>query len=126
MTEIAIPYRPRAEASREVKAALGRRYPTRVSRQLALAHALEKRVRSGEFADYAEMARSFGLSRARVTQLMDLLLLAPVIQEEILFLECLPGRQPISERELRQRVLRSLDWQQQQQAWTETKNGFSP
>lgn len=49
-----------------------------------LAHALQRRVGSGEFADYANMARSFGLTRARATQIMDLLLLAADIQEEIL------------------------------------------
>jgi len=116
MTEITIRYRSRAEASREVKAAFGRRYPARVARQLALAHALQRRVESSEFADYANMARAFGLSRARVTQLMDLLLLAPDIQEEVLHLECLPGQQPFAERTLRS-ALKSPLWSDQRIAW---------
>ncbi len=70
--------RKRAAAARAA-----RRYPARVARQLALAHALQRRVHSGEFADYADMARSLGFTRARVTQIMDLLLLAADIQEEI-------------------------------------------
>ena len=36
--------------------------------------------------DYAELARPGRVSRARMTQIMNLLMLAPDIQEEILFL----------------------------------------
>jgi hypothetical protein len=45
------------------------------------------RVRAGEFRDYADMARTMGFTRARITQIMDLLPSAPDIQEEILDLE---------------------------------------
>jgi len=100
-----------------------RRYPARVARQLALAHSLQRRVASGEFADYADMARSLGFTRARVTQIMDLLLLAADIQEEILFLEVAPGAQPISERALRDGVLKSLDWIEQRRRWAEVRQG---
>lgn len=122
MTEIAVAFEPkvRARARRAAEAAAKppRRYPARVARQLALAHALQRRVDSGEFADYATMARALGFTRARVTQLMDLLLLAPDIQTEILFLEVPPGEQPISERRLRDTVLKSLDWREQRKRWT--------
>ena len=47
---------------------------------------------------------------------MNLLLLAPSIQEEVLCLEVLPGREPVTERELR-RVLRSLVWEEQVGVW---------
>ena len=64
------------------------------------------------------MARALGFTRARVTQLMDLLLLAPDIPlAEILFLEVPPGEQPISERRLRDTVLKSLDWCEQRRRW---------
>lgn len=63
------------------------------------------------------MARALGFSRARITQLMDLLLVAPDIQHEILHLEVPPGAQPISERALRATVLKSLDWGEQRRAW---------
>jgi hypothetical protein len=43
------------------------------------------------------MARALGFRRAGISQILDLLL-APAIQEEILFLECIPGRQRVSER----------------------------
>lgn len=56
-------------------------------------------------------------TRARVTQLMDLLLLAPEVQEDILFLEVPPGAQPVSERGLREALLDTLDWQEQRRRW---------
>ena len=109
---------------RTARARADRRYPARVARQLALAHALQRRVDDGEFADYADMARALGFSRARITQMMDLLLLAPAIQEEILFLEVAPGAQLISERALRSGVLRTLDWEQQMLAWRKVQSEF--
>ena len=112
--------RKRAAAARAV-----RRYPARIARQLALAHALRHRVDAGEFDDYADMARSLGFTGARVTQIMDLLLLAADIQEEILFLEVAPGAQPISERALRDGVLKSLDWLEQRRRWAELRGGWS-
>jgi len=112
--------RTRAAAARAV-----RRYPARIARQLALAHALQRRVDDGEFADYAEMSRALGFTRARVTQIMDLLLLAADIQEEILFLEVTPGAQPISERALRDGVLRSLTWIEQRRAWEKLRRSFT-
>ena len=43
-------------------------------------------IRCGVVADYADLARLGQVIRARVTQIMNLLNLAPDIQEEILFL----------------------------------------
>jgi hypothetical protein len=77
-----------------------RRYPARIARQLALAHALQRRVDAGKFADHAAMARALGFTRARISQIMDLLLLAPDIQAEILHLEVEPGAQKITGRPL--------------------------
>lgn len=47
---------------------------------------------------------------------MNLLLLAPDIQEEVLALEFPVGREPVTERTLR-RVLASLWWEDQRAAW---------
>lgn len=122
MTETGVvAFAPRSR-KRAAAARPPRLYPARVARQLALAHALQRRVDAGEFADYADMARALGFSRARITQLMDLLLLAPDIQHEILHLEVAPGEQPISERALREGVLSSLDWIEQRRLW----NGLRP
>ena len=44
---------------------------------------------------------------------MDLLLIAPEVREEILFLELPAGAQPISERGVREALLGTVDWQDQ-------------
>ena len=56
----------------------------RVARVLALAHHWQGLIRSGAVRDQADLARLVGVSRARVTQVMSLLWLAPDIQEAIL------------------------------------------
>jgi hypothetical protein len=56
----------------------------RITRLLALAHHLQGLLNQGVVKDYADIAKLSGLSRARVTQIMNLLLLAPEIQEAIL------------------------------------------
>ena len=69
----------------------------RLARLLALAIKLEGLVRNGTIRDYATLARLGQVSRARISQVMSLLLLAPDIQEEILFLPSTPsGRDPIT------------------------------
>ncbi len=57
-----------------------------VSRLMALAIRFEQLIQDGHVADYAELARLSHVSRARITQVMNLRLLAPDIQEQILFL----------------------------------------
>lgn len=128
MTEVVIAFkggRAWRKHKQGAKRAPTRRYPARIARQLALAHALRRRLERGEFADFADMARQLGFTRARVTQLMGLLLLAPEVQEEILFLELPPGAQPVSERGLREAVLGTIDWQEQRRRWEGLKREFS-
>ena len=93
---------PEPEKRTEAPAAPAVASPTPVSRaarQLALAHHIERLVEAGELADYAEAARVLGLTRARVTQVMNLLLLAPDVQERVL---CADER--VSQRRLRDAV----------------------
>ena len=71
----------------------------RISRLMALAIHMEDLVRKAEVVDYAELARLAHVSRARITQIMNLLNLAPDIQEAILNLpRSGGGRNPIRER----------------------------
>ena len=56
----------------------------RITRLLASAVRFEGLLREGTVRDYAELARLGGVSRARMTQIMSLRNLAPVIQERIL------------------------------------------
>lgn len=74
----------------------------RVTKLMALAIRFDQLIRDGVVADYAELARLGHVSRARVTQIMNLLNLAPDIQEWLLFLPpVVRGRDPVGERELR-------------------------
>ncbi len=90
----------------------------RVARLLALAIRLEELIASGHVPDYAALARLVGVTRARVTQIANLTLLAPDIQEAILFLDpVVKGRDPITERDLRPLVAEP-DWTRQRALWT--------
>ena len=58
----------------------------RIARYMALAIHFEDLIRQGVVTDYADLARLGHVTRARVTQIMNLRLLTPHIQEELLFL----------------------------------------
>ncbi|MFO8014599.1 MAG: hypothetical protein R6X20_14980 [Phycisphaerae bacterium] len=91
----------------------------RISRLMALAIRFDRLIKAGEVADQAEIARLGQVSRARVTQIMNLLHLAPDIQEEILFLpRTHHGRDPIREIMLRP-IAAVLDWRKQRRMWKE-------
>lgn len=90
------------------------RRPAKVAKMLALAHHLQHAIDRGIAHDRADVARRLGLTRARVTQLLDLLLLAPDLQEAILFLSTLDG-EPTTERSIRGIAARS-DWDDQRKA----------
>lgn len=84
---------------------------------MALAIRFNGLIHSGEVADYAELARLSHVSRARITQIMNLLLLAPDIQEAMLFLPRVPqGRDPIYLRQL-QAIALVPDWRKQRKIW---------
>lgn len=57
----------------------------RITRLMALAIKFQDMIDRGEVRDYADLARLGYVTRARITQIMNLLLLAPDIQEVILF-----------------------------------------
>jgi hypothetical protein len=65
---------------------------TRVARLLALAWWLDEEIRAGRIKNLAEAARELGLTRARVTQVMNLRLLAPAIQEALMLGAASRGR----------------------------------
>lgn len=89
----------------------------RVARLMALAIKLDGLVRSGAVADYATLARLGHVTRARVTQVMNLTLLAPAIQEALLFLPRVEGgRDPLVLRDLLP-VAAEPDWGRQVKAW---------
>jgi hypothetical protein len=81
----------------------------RIARLMALAIRFDGLLREETIRDYAELARLGRVTRARITQIMKLLDLAPDVQEQILFL--LPTR-GVNERSLRP-LVRHLDWAEQ-------------
>ena len=84
----------------------------RLATTLAFAHKIRQAILSGEIQNQAEAARKLGLTRARISQILDLTKLAPDLQEWILFLEAIDGREPLRERALRE-VLRFAAWTEQ-------------
>jgi hypothetical protein len=92
------------------------RRPARAAVMLALAHKIQQAIDGGKVRDRAEVARRLGFTRARVTHLMDLTLLAPDLQERVLGLEAVDGVEPIAERTLRA-VAHAGTWTEQRAAW---------
>ena len=89
----------------------------RVTKLLALAHKFERLIATGAVADYAELARLGHVTRARLTQIMNLLLLAPDIQEQILFLPPVEqGADPIIIAEL-QPLAATPEWAKPRRLW---------
>jgi len=87
-----------------------------------LAIHFEHLLGSGAVRDQTELAELGHVTRARVTQIMNLLHLDPAIQEEILFLpRVTEGRDPIAERHLRA-ITAEVDWQKQRRKWIQTRS----
>jgi hypothetical protein len=89
----------------------------RVARLLALAHRLEGLLRAGVARDYAALGRLGHVTRARVSQVMSLLYLAPDLQEQVLFLpRAQRGRDPVILRDLLP-IAAVPDWKRQRRLW---------
>lgn len=74
----------------------------RISRLMALAIRFDRLLRNGVVANQAELARLGKVSPPRMTQIMNLLNLAPDIQGALLFLPATKnGRNAIAEHQLR-------------------------
>jgi len=90
----------------------------RVARMVALAHRWQDLLRDGTVRDQAALARLVGVTRQRVTQVLDLLRLAPDVQEEILFLpRVLEGRDHLRHAHLLAVAAEPL-WAEQRRAWS--------
>lgn len=92
------------------------RRPARVALLLAFAHKIQSAIDRGEYCSQADAAKKLKYSPARIVQIMNLLVLAPDIQEEILFMERVDGREPMSERRIRG-ILRFVEWGVQRREW---------
>ena len=93
----------------------------RVSKIMALAIRFDKLIRDGVAKDQSSLAKLGHISRVRMTQIMNLNLLAPDIQEEVLHLPlhyC--GRERLKESELR-RIAAVVGWSGQREMWREMR-----
>ena len=93
----------------------------RVARLLALAHRFHELLRSGAVKDFAELARLGRVTRARISQVMNLLNLAPAIQEEVLYLPRTErGRDALILADL-QPIASVVSWPKQRRMWEQLK-----
>ena len=93
----------------------------RVTQVLALAIQFQDMIRRGEARDYADLARLGCITRERMSQILELIWLAPEVQQEILeFSPNKTGRFPVSEVAAR-RVAAELPWELQRELWRKLK-----
>ena len=91
----------------------------RVARLMALAIKFDKMLQDGVVGSQTDLAALARVTQPRMTQIMNLLHLAPDLQEEILFLPPVTeGRDPVTERDLRE-IVTLCNWVSQKRAWHE-------
>jgi hypothetical protein len=89
----------------------------RVARLMALALRLDELVRTGQVASYSALASLGQVTRARISQILNLLHLAPDLQEALLFLPLTGrGRDPIILADLMP-IAAAFDWRKQRRLW---------
>ena len=98
----------------------------RISRLMALAIRMDEMLRRGEAQDTIELAELGKVSQPRLTQILSLSLLAPEIQEALLYLPReMTGRSKIHERNLRP-ITRQLCWVKQREMWSKLIRSVCP
>ncbi|HYM11428.1 MAG TPA: hypothetical protein VEU62_11885 [Bryobacterales bacterium] len=104
---------PRAGRASASKQPAASRIP-RITRLMALPIKFQEMVDRGEVRDYADLARLGYVSRARMTQIMNLLNLAPQLQENIVL-------DPEQVETISESLIREITglvlWQDQLNAW---------
>ncbi len=124
--EVMLPARQQPGSGRQkelhdiLKPAVSPRIP-RISRLMALAIKFQGLVDRGEVRDYADLARLGYVTRARITQIMNLLNLAPDIQHSLL--DTPTTSQAPHERHIR-RVAALVILANQRRAWRELTATF--
>ena len=106
-----------------VKIAQSGRIP-RIAKLVALASRMQSMIESGQVESFQQLAEIGRISQPRMTQIMSLLLLAPDIQEELLYLpEEIQGKAAIHERLLRP-LTTEIDWRVQRRMWARIRKGL--
>jgi hypothetical protein len=100
----------------------------RAARLLALAYRWRRAVDEGRVEGYAEVARLYGMARARVSQIVALLYLAPDLQRAVLA----ANGTPVPEERPLRRIALMPPWADQRAAWARlraddaTRGGLAP
>jgi len=113
---------PNGNAERQAEVP-GRPSVPRISRLLALALKMEQMIQEGIVKNYSELAHLGQVSTARITQVMNLLHLAPDIQEDVLL-----ANRPTDW--LREAAIRKLStvvlWSEQRDRWRKLVAAHTP
>jgi len=109
-----------AQASIEANANQSGPIP-RIAKLVALANRMQSMLDSDQVESYQQLAEMGRISQPRMTQIMNLLLLAPDIQEELLHLPgIIQGKATIHEKLLRPMTMQ-IDWGVQRKMWRSIK-----
>lgn len=97
----------------------------RVSRLMALAIRFDGLLRDGGVPDMAELARISKVTQPRMSQIMNLLHLAPDIQEDLLFLPAINTDHPYMHEKGLRPLTMMVDWDEQRCTWRGLKRTLS-
>ena len=92
------------------------RRPALVAQMLAFAHRVEAEIAEGLLPDRSAASRHYGISTGRISQIMNLLQLSPDIQEAVLWLEAVDGREPMTGQALEELAVIEA-WSEQRKGW---------
>jgi hypothetical protein len=95
--------------------------PLRAAQMLALAYQMDRLIETGLVRDRAEMARVTGFDDSRISQVMNLMWLAPDIQDALLLAEIGDGRDWVTAKELLP-IARCPSWTEQRRRFAEFRH----
>jgi hypothetical protein len=98
----------------------------RIARLMALALRFDEYLCTGQVADHAALAELGHVSRARISQIMNLINLAPDIQESILFLPHTQRGRDVIHLRLLQSIASTPDWRNQRTLWKRLVHDAKP
>ena len=93
----------------------------RISRLMALAIRLERMLQTGEVDNLTELARLSHVTQPRMSQILNLTMLAPDIQEELLFLPRVTTGKPTIHEKMLRPIVSLVDWDKQKKMWAAIK-----
>jgi len=91
---------------------------------MAVAIRLEGLLLSGEVCDVTELARLGHVSQPRMSQILNLTMLAPDIQEELLFLPRVTTGKPTIHEKLLRPITAEVAWDKQRRMWESMQSPF--